>query len=198
MNRRTILFMLIVCCAAALIATLRLRALRDAHHALDAAQQSLDVARDQVRELIRLRDATEKVALNERPPNDIIARINTTLADVGLPAETFRQLDPVSTTSNTRTQSATSPQYQTQSARILLSDLEPPELGRFLDRWRTSQPLWTITRIELTHPPPRNSPRNPRNAPRRQSRSQSVPTVGTSNNSYDIALVLTAVHLADN
>jgi len=34
---------------------------------------------------------------------------------------------------------------------ITLTPIEPAELGRFLDLWRQSEPLWIPSQIELTH-----------------------------------------------
>ncbi len=47
-------------------------------------------------------------------------------------------------------ESSTPSGYVRRGFRITLDGLEPHELGRFLAAWREREPLWTISRLDLT------------------------------------------------
>jgi hypothetical protein len=40
-----------------------------------------------------------------------------------------------------------------QAAKITLDGLTLPQLGRFLEEWRTAQPAWTLASIDITPTP---------------------------------------------
>jgi hypothetical protein len=78
------------------------------------------------------------------PGSELPARITATLARCGLGAQSIAtfsapaaRLDPASG----RT---------TQRATLVLGSLTLHHLGRFLGEWRTEQPAWLVTAVELT------------------------------------------------
>ena len=122
----------------------RLRAADAERHRAEArlAQAGTDAERIHV-----LRARTERVADRKRPDQDIIARVNTVLRDVGLPEQRFNGVQQVGD-EVLPGQSDRRVVYRRQSVRVSLR-LTMPELGRFLAQWTASQALWTPARIEL-------------------------------------------------
>ena len=118
--------------------------------------------------IIDLRSKQQVVSERKRPEQDVIAKVNATLADVGIPNNHFDSLRPES--------DGTLPdsKYRRQSVRIKLNEITVAELGSFLNQWSLTQKLWTPTRIELLHA------RNKSNADR-----------------YNITILITATYLAN-
>ncbi len=71
--------------------------------------------------------------------------------------------------------------YMEQSVQVTLTELAPPQVGEFLSTWSANEPLWTPTRIELSHD---------RGANRRGR--------GTSDDldRYDMTVLMTATYVA--
>lgn len=115
-----------------------------------------------------LRSKQQVVSERKRPEQDVIAKVNATLADVGIPSVHFDSLRPES--------DGVLPdsKYRRQSVRINLNELTVAELGAFLNQWSITQKLWTPARIELLHS------RNKSNADR-----------------YNITILITATYLAN-
>lgn len=125
---------------------------RSAAARLDS-QESLsgDVYED-LEAILRLRAAEERIAPGKRPEQDVIARVNATLADAGLPLSTFGGQAPESDAAiDNRSAAGDSSRYRRQAVRLTLRELTVPQLGGFLTRWRATQPAWVPTRLELTH-----------------------------------------------
>ena len=179
MTHRSAILLLLVLAAAMLILVINSRRLTAAENELDAARKSLNAAMTDAREILQLRAQRQRIAHAEHPTQDVIARINSVIAEAGLPSRCFKSLTPSSNTVINNAGGSASDgtiKYRRQSLRLSLEDLEPPELGRFLTRWRSTQPLWTITSIELAHQRSRNR----------------------TDGRYDITIILTALYVADN
>ncbi len=156
---------LAVLCVPIVVSASRLNAAQRQLNAALTAQQRLI---NEAQQIIRLRSKQQRIAEHKRPEQDVIARVNTTLAEAGIPPERFGGLRPESDAALTNTA------YRRQSVRITLDELSIIELGAFLDQWSQAQQLWTPTRIELTHA---------------RSRQDS--------DRYDAAILITATYLAD-
>ncbi len=152
-------------CAPIVVSTSRLN---DAQRQLNAALTAQQRLIDEAQQIIRLRSKQQRIAEHKRPEQDVIARVNTTLAGAGIPPERFGGLRPESDAALPNTA------YRRQSVRITLDELSIIELGAFLSQWSATQRLWTPTRIELTH------------ARSRQGADR-----------YDAAILITATYLAD-
>lgn len=118
--------------------------------------------------IIDLRSKQQIVSESKRPEQDVIAKVNATLAEVGIPNNHFDSLRPESDGPLPESK------YRRQSVRINLNELTVAELGAFLNQWSITQKLWTPTRIELLHS------RNKSNADR-----------------YNITILITATYLAN-
>lgn len=94
-----------------------------------------------------------------RPDQDVIARVNSVLAEAGIPSDRFGGLRPESDAALPSSTQGVSI-YRRQSVRVTLNDLSVQQIGQFLSRWISNQPLWVPTRIELTHSGDSKNPAN--------------------------------------
>ena len=133
-----------------------------------SAQTTLANLANDARNIIDLRSKQQVVSERKRPEQDVIAKVNATLADVGIPNNHFDSLRPESDGA------LPDSKYRRQSVRIKLNEITLAELGAFLNQWSLTQKLWTPTRIELLHA------RNKSNADR-----------------YNITILITATYLAN-
>ena len=129
-------------CVPIVISASRLDEARVQHDSALAAQQRII---DEAQHIIRLQSKQQRIAEHKRPEQDVIARVNTTLAEAGIPTERFGGLRPESDAALPNSA------YRRQSVRISLNELSIAQLGAFLDQWSQSQQLWTPTRLELSH-----------------------------------------------
>lgn len=129
-------------CVPIVISAGRLSDARMQHDAAVTAQQRLI---DEAQQIIRLQSKQQRIAEHKRPEQDVIARVNATLAEAGIPSERFGGLRPESDAALPNTA------YRRQSVRISLDALSIAQLGAFLDQWSRTQRLWTPTRLELSH-----------------------------------------------
>lgn len=105
-------------------------------------------------QLLALRGQRERASLNERPRQDLIARVNSTMSATGIPG---RALSGVTTEADgpllTAATRGDAPSLRTQAMRVAFKAIEPRQLGLFLEHWRSNETLWTPTTIELTRSP---------------------------------------------
>jgi hypothetical protein len=107
----------------------------------------LPETQNQAHEILSLRNQQERVALNERPQQDVIALINSVLAQAGIPADRFKNLERESDESILPGGGG---RYRRQSVNVTLERLTPLEVGTFLQELRR-QKVWVPARIELSH-----------------------------------------------
>mgnify|MGYP006290610611 CR=1 FL=1 len=179
-RRETILLLLVALAATSLITLLGANA-AEARERYASSVRSSGEALDQVRVITELRQAQPRIARAEHPTQDVIADVNRVLDSVGLDAAVLRSLSPqrdesIESTDATGGTGGGSDMYRRQVMRLSLAGLTPGELGAFLMAWRDAEPLWKITRLEMTHP--RNLRPNDSTAGR-----------------YDVALDLTAIYV---
>ncbi len=129
---------------------------RAASSAESAATARLHRAGEDAATLVSLSARSERIAITERPPQDLIARLGAALTECGLSA-TLDGVHPESS-APIRTSGGASarggsagPEHRRQSARATLRNLTLEDLGRLLAHWRQTQALWSITDITLTH-----------------------------------------------
>lgn len=127
---------------------------RDAHAALVTLRET-------AREIVILRGAQERVALNQRPTEDVIAQVNLVLLSAGIPTNQLRGVSevsdaPLTSLSGVGSQSAGqrlngAEDLRAQIMVLQLQAIQLDALGRFLEIWAQSHQLWTPTRIEMIH-----------------------------------------------
>jgi len=112
---------------------------------------------DDAVEITRLRNRRERVAWQAKPQTDLLAQVNSIMADCDLPARTLARISGDSDTALTSHDSTTDPfirSLRKQSMSITLNDISPVKLATFLTKWNTKADLWTVERIEMTHANP--------------------------------------------
>src|SRR5262245_3941957 len=120
---------------------------------LATAQASLVQASGDARRILELRAKQETIAEHTRPDQDVIARVNSVLAETGIPQVHFGGLRPESDSALPTTGGpggGPSP-YRRQSVRVTFNEITVSQLGGFLGAWEAAQPLWAPSRIELKH-----------------------------------------------
>jgi len=181
-SRGRLALILLGLAASSLAVAISERRLVQARGDFAAAQIALQQAAGDAQEIMDLRAARQTVESHQRPTQDVIAQVNSVLADVGIPSRALRSLAPESEGSAV----ASAPTAQggrllQQSLRLVLEDLTPEQVGAWLAQWRIAQPIWTPTRIELAH-----------------SRIAGAgEAVNRDGNRYDATILLTALYLAD-
>ena len=125
---------------------LRAQTLVAANAAADAREAVLALATQDLAHLVELRARRDVVAAARRPPQDVIALVNATLREAGVPADRFKNLEPENDV-------PTGTGLRRQTLRLQLEQVTVPQLGQFLAAWRSGQSLWTPTSLELTHRP---------------------------------------------
>ena len=120
---------------------------------LQAARVSLMSTESDAQRILELRAKQQRIAEHKRPQQDVIARVNTVLAEAGISLDRFGGLLPESDSALPGAGT-----YRRQSVRMTLNGLTIPKLGAFLAQWADSQHLWTPTRIELTRARNHNDP----------------------------------------
>lgn len=156
--------------------------LAHAQGSLRAAQDSLERLSQDAKELLELGSRQEQISLQQRPAQDVIALVNAVLAEIGLPARHLRSLTPESdgaldAGSAGASGHADEAKIRRQSLRLTLENLNVRDLGAFLARWRSSQSVWTATRIELTHV------------------RSAASTASLDENRYDASILISALYL---
>jgi hypothetical protein len=121
--------------------------LRDATAKADAEHRALLLASGDARQVLQLQATTARVADAQRPKQDVIARVNEALAAAGIPARTLTDLRE----EGDITIDEGPPELRRQTLAATLEPIMLDQLGRFLEQWRSSQPLWTVTRIDISH-----------------------------------------------
>jgi hypothetical protein len=117
-------------------------ALRARSAAGEARFQLITVTR-QARELVQLRHDSKERALPVRPAGGLAGKVAAALARAGLPASALQGLSPEAET-------LTSAHCFRERATVTLTGITLPQVGGFLDAWRTGEPEWTVSSIDLS------------------------------------------------
>lgn len=134
--------------ASALIALgVGMHRLRAAAASADAEHRALLLAAADARQVLQLRASTARIGDAQRPSQDVISRVNQALAVAGIPARTLTDLREEGDVAI----DAGPPELRRQTVAATLEPITLDQLGRFLEEWRLSQPLWTVTRIDIGH-----------------------------------------------
>jgi hypothetical protein len=99
-------------------------------------------------ELANLKAAAPPEARRPRPDPGIASRLAHAVALANLPQTALQNITPELESTVSSAQGA--PAYRRTTVRLTLEPITLPELGRFLSEWRTAEPTWTVTTIDLT------------------------------------------------
>jgi hypothetical protein len=125
--------------AMALTAPRALRARTAAH----AELAGLRLTNSHAEELMELRSRLAQGATRQTNPSGTLAeRAAHVLADAGLPSSALTNLSPARV--------APRDGVLHRRATLMLEAVTLPQLGRFLDAWRSHEPAWTVSCIDLS------------------------------------------------
>lgn len=102
----------------------------------------------QVEELERTRLAAEDWRLRERPASGLAANLGQTLAACGIPPQALVNVAPQPETPVDGPFGGTA--LRRQRATFMLTPVTLPQLGAFLESWRTREPYWTVASIDVS------------------------------------------------
>jgi hypothetical protein len=100
----------------------------------------------QTRELAQLRAKAPAWTTRGRPPTGLTPRISAALASCGLPASSVASVSPESESPLGETDL----HARRTRAVITLTGVTLPQLGSFLGAWRTREPAWTVSSVDLS------------------------------------------------
>ena len=129
------------------------RMLSARRHADDARIHLSQVA-DSVKALRHLQEITKSGATGKRPAPGLTGQVADAMAQAGIPLAAMSSLTPEPETELSRTGDIA---RMRQGARLALEAVTLPQLGQFLQAWRTQHPEWTILSLQLTPLPGRQS-----------------------------------------
>jgi hypothetical protein len=108
------------------------------------ALSQLVAVTEQAKDVVRQRELTFKFPV--QPAGGLAGRVSGALSRCGLMAAVLQGLSP-----EAETLIGDGPRRAVrQRATLTLSGLSLPQVGTFLDAWRSAEPDWTVTSIELS------------------------------------------------
>ncbi len=142
----------IAVCMLALAAMSAMKWLDSREDALAESEARVAEASRTVGEVLTLRSQRERASLRARPQQDLASRLHDTLAASG--AGTGLLSEVAAHTGGTTPTAGADGRYSLQQMRVSLKSAKLIDLGKFLDRWRSTQPLWTVTSVDLSRATP--------------------------------------------
>lgn len=133
------------------------------------ATSNLERMRADIEELQRLRARRPAISAGKRPQPNVYAHLTDALVEAGVPTQSLKEVSPGEDAS-VKVEGAAG-NYRRQSMRVTLEAVTLPQTGRFFDVWRSRQPEWTVTSIQIT---PVTGKDQPRQAAQRPIRVQLV------------------------
>jgi hypothetical protein len=115
----------------------------------NASLRQLQRVSDNAREIASLRSAAPPESRRQRPRPGLASRVADVVSKASLPQSSLQSLSP-----ETETQVGGTG-LRRQVAKMTLDGMTLPQLGRFLQEWRTAEPAWTVDAIDITPAPTR-------------------------------------------
>lgn len=151
MTRPTQLTLWIIALAALITAMFAAWNARSASRAASQAAVRVASLAHNLQELDSLRGQKQTALLDSPPTESMSAAVRASLKAIGLPDTTLRTLagSPDEALSGPGLEG-----YRRLSITLQLTPITTKQLGQFLGAWRTTEPAWLVTRIELIHSAP--------------------------------------------
>ncbi|MBC7834178.1 MAG: hypothetical protein H7Y88_03640 [Phycisphaerales bacterium] len=102
-------------------------------------------ATDAVRQILAARAAMPSLPADGADSSALATRLSTVLSSCGIPASSLSSLTP-----DTTAQAAPGTVAVRRRAGLTLTGITLPQIGRFLDAWRTAEPAWVAASIDVT------------------------------------------------
>lgn len=151
MTRPTQLTLWITALAALITAMFAAWSARAAFMGASQAANRVVFLAHNLQELDSLRGQKQTALLDSPPTESMSATVRASLKAIGLPDTTLRVLTgfPDEALSGPGLEG-----FRRLSVTLQLTPITTKQLGQFLGAWRTAEPAWLVTRIELTHSAP--------------------------------------------
>jgi hypothetical protein len=130
----------------------------------------------QLGEVLNLRAHQEQIAASQRPTEDIYAEFGSAMSEAGLPSACLKDLSPDGDKALESASTTPGPRLRVQSVRLTIEPVTLAQVGNLLASWRTRQPVWRTSSIELNATAPADRPEG----------------------SYTVRIVLSATYLGSN
>lgn len=143
------IFLTLVAAGCGFLIVVGVHSLSTARAHAESARQRLVLVTDDTAELARLRRRHALAQSGEPPSEDLLARVRSTLDRSGIPASSLQRLSRRGDAAVAGAGNSGAFPYRTRTEVLTLTQTRLPELGRFLDEWGRTQPLWTVTAIDL-------------------------------------------------
>jgi hypothetical protein len=111
------------------------------------AQSELALVAKEAQELVTLRAAAASPAARHASAG-LAQRVGAALTRAGLSASCLSSLSPEAQSMVAMTDGQ--PRLTRQRATLVLTSLTLPQLGAFLDAWRSGEPDWTVTGLDVS------------------------------------------------
>src|SRR5262249_52850946 len=113
------------------------------------ARDQLALVAQRAQELVALRTTTASQTSVKRQASGLAPRVGAALSRCGLPASCLSSLSP----ETAAVVNDGSSRLRRQRATLALGSITLPQLGSFLNTWRTAEPDWSVTSIDLSPTP---------------------------------------------
>lgn len=145
---------------------------------------------DDVRTVLSLRSQRDRATLEPQADANLTKLVRAAMRDAGVAESAFVSLSPEGSGTPLVSATAEGPKYVIRRSSVRLRQLRLDEIGRVLDRWRVSQPLYAVTSVDLA----RVAGKGPSEPPRAGT---SVPVrTDQTDERFDVTLVLTTYVVA--
>lgn len=126
------------------------RRLVDATTHARTARERLQTVQADLEELARLRALVARAQLGEPPGEDLLARVRAALDRAGVAPDRLQRLSRRGDSPVGHAGGQASAIYRTRSELLSLDRVTLSQVGRFLEEWRRTEPLWTVSMIDMT------------------------------------------------
>jgi hypothetical protein len=105
---------------------------------------------DDVRTVLSLRSQRDRASLEPQADANLTKLVRSAMREAGVAESAFVSLSPEGSGTPLASAADSGPKYLIRRSSVRLRQLRLDEIGRVLDRWRGSQPLYAVTSVDLT------------------------------------------------
>lgn len=163
--------------------------------ALEASETLARSTADDIRTVLSLRTQRDRALFEPQGDANLTKLVRTALKESNVPESAFVSLSPEGSGTPLGSATTTGPKYVLRRSSVRLRQLRLPEIGRILDRWRSSQPLYAVTSVDLTRVQGSRGGEGTGRANASQPAGKAT-IAGPSDESFDVTLVLTTYVIA--
>lgn len=113
-----------------------------AHAERSESRAALTLVTQQANELVQLRHAAKDSSLPARPESGLAGKVSQALSRSGLAPSVMQSLSPEAESSDRG--------LVRQHVTLTLAGPTLPQVGKFLDAWRSNEPNWVVSGLDLS------------------------------------------------